>query len=82
MLSSFVDVLQPLFSRVLASAVGALVTYLSAHGIALAAQTTQQVQSAALALSLALFGVVYAIVHKVVDKLINPADAAVGGVKV
>jgi hypothetical protein len=68
------DLLKPFLARIAGAIAGFIVTFLSAHEIAV---LTPDDTATLVSFIVLVFMVIYGIVHKIIDKKINPADTAV-----
>lgn len=68
------DLLKPFLARIAGSIAGFVVTFLSAHEIAV---LTNDDITTLVSFILLVFSIVYGIVHKLIDKKVNPHDTAV-----
>lgn len=70
------DTLRPYISRVIASLVTALITWLLSKGIDLGADAAGHLTEAGTTLAIGGFMLIYSIIHRSLDKKLNPGDAA------
>lgn len=68
------DLLKPFLARIAGSIAGFIVTFLSAHEIAVLSNDDI---TTLVSFLLLVFSVVYGVVHKLISKKTNPADTAV-----
>lgn len=70
------DFLRPVLGRLAAVLIASLVSWLTAKGVDVPAETQQAWIEATVGLMLLVFGVVYAVAHKLINTKVNPTDAA------
>jgi hypothetical protein len=67
------DALRPYFSRIAASLIALVVTWLAARGVTLVDSTQTELRTL---VETTLYLIVYAISHRTIDKSTNPPDSA------
>ena len=70
------NTLRPFLSRIIASLVTVLITWLLSKGIDLGADAQGHLTEAGTALAIGGFTLIYGLIHRSIDKKVNPGDAA------